>query len=201
MKKLVTLCAISIAAAAPATAAAATPSPTDYKNAAKFCKAWKASSGSAEAFRSAVDAVTTAKVTTKNAYGKCVSFYAKQRANEDAQQEKAAKANAAKQCKAERDDPGFAAAHGGKTFEQQYGTNKNGNNAYGKCVSGKAEQNKAEADKEDRAQDQDQLNAAKTCKKAKNDDPGKFAADYGSGRNAYGKCVSKTARQNAEQRK
>jgi len=47
--------------------------------------------------------------------------------------------NAAKQqCKAERADPGFAAAHQGKTFEQFYGTNKNGKNAHGKCVSNKA---------------------------------------------------------------
>jgi hypothetical protein len=44
-------------------------------------------------------------------------------------------ANAAKECKAERADPAFAAAHDGKTFEEFYGTNANGRNAFGKCVS------------------------------------------------------------------
>jgi hypothetical protein len=44
-------------------------------------------------------------------------------------------ANAAKECKAERSDPAFAAAHDGKTFEEFYGTNANGRNAFGKCVS------------------------------------------------------------------
>lgn len=55
-------------------------------------------------------------------------------AEEEAEEETAFK-NAAKECKAERSDPGFAADHGGKTFEQHYGTNANGKNAFGKCVS------------------------------------------------------------------
>ena len=42
---------------------------------------------------------------------------------------------AEQQCKAEQSDPGFAAAHGGKTFLQFYGENINQANAYGKCVS------------------------------------------------------------------
>ena len=46
--------------------------------------------------------------------------------------------NAAKQCKAERSDSGFAAAHGGKSFAEYYGTNRNNRNAFGKCVSRKA---------------------------------------------------------------
>lgn len=195
MKKLITLCAISVAALAPTTAAAADPpSPANFKNAAKFCKALKSFSGSAANFRSAVDALTTAKVTEKNAYGKCVSFYAKQASSEDAKQEQAAKTNAAKQCKAER-------TAGPAAFAQRYGTNKNGHNAYGKCVSQKAQANKAEADKEDEAQEQDSLNAAKTCKAAKKADPAKFASDYGSKRNAYGKCVSKTAKERAAARR
>jgi hypothetical protein len=41
-------------------------------------------------------------------------------------------------CAAERSDPGFAAGHDGKTFDEFYGTNKNLKNAFGKCVSGKA---------------------------------------------------------------
>jgi opacity protein-like surface antigen len=108
--------------------------------------------------------------------------------------------NAAKECKAERDDAGFAAAHDGKTFEQFYGTNKNGKNAYGKCVSGKAKAKKAAADQEDKAKQDDRVNAAKSCKKAKKDDADQFAEDYGTKRNAFGKCVSKTAKQLAEER-
>jgi len=44
----------------------------------------------------------------------------------------------AQQCRAEQDDAGFAASHGGKTFAQYYGTNGNAGNAFGKCVSSKA---------------------------------------------------------------
>ena len=43
--------------------------------------------------------------------------------------------NAAKECKAERADPDFAATHDGKTFEEFYGHEATGRNAYGKCVS------------------------------------------------------------------
>src|SRR5215207_6888629 len=129
VKKLLLACAVS-AAIAPTAAVAADPAPSDLKNAAKYCKALKAAAGSS--FASMFG-------TKKEAYGKCVSSTAKQQANEDAAQEKAAKANAAKECKAEREDAGFAAAHGGKTFKQFYGT-RSGKNAYGKCVSQKAKQ-------------------------------------------------------------
>jgi hypothetical protein len=46
--------------------------------------------------------------------------------------------NPAAACRAEREDAGFAASHGGKTFAEFYGTNKNQKNAFGKCVSSKA---------------------------------------------------------------
>ena len=188
MKKLLVACALSAAAIAPATAAAADPAPADFKNAAKYCKALKAASGSS--FASMFG-------TKKNAYGKCVSSTARKAAAEDEKQAKDAKVNAAKECKAERDDAGFAAAHGGKTFEQFYGTNKNGKNAYGKCVSTKAKAKHAEADKEDATEADDRVNAAKTCKAAKKDDPEQFEEDYGSRRNAFGKCVSATAKANS----
>lgn len=197
MKKLITLCAVSVAALAPTTASAADPSPSDFKNAAKFCKALKSSSGSAANFRSAIDAVTTAKVTERNAYGKCVSFYAKQTASEDAAQEKAAKTNAAKDCKAERTANPAA-------FATKYGSGKNGRNAYGKCVSQKAKAKKAEADREDNAQEQDRVNAAKTCKAERALNPTAFAVKYGTNdndKNAFGKCVSTTAKKNAADRR
>ena len=37
-------------------------------------------------------------------------------------------------------------------------------------------------------------NAAKECKAARKDDPVAFAEAWGEGKNAYGKCVSATAR-------
>jgi hypothetical protein len=192
VRKLSIAVVVLAAAIAPAAASAADPSPSDFKNAAKYCKALKKASGSS--FASMFG-------TKKNAYGKCVSSTAKKQATEDDKQAKAAKTNAAKECKAERSDPGFAAAHDGKTFEQFYGTNKNGKNAYGKCVSTKAKAKKGEADDEDSAEQKDRVNAAKQCKAAKKDDPDAFADKYGSKRNAFGKCVSRTAKQLAAERK
>ena len=95
----------------------------------------------------------------------------------------AEKQNAAQECKAERDaDPaGFAA---------EYGTNKNKKNALGKCVSRKAEE-ATEAETEDR------VDAAKTCKAERDANPADFTAKYGTNKNkknAFGKCVSTTAK-------
>jgi hypothetical protein len=69
-----------------------------------------------------------------NAFGKCVS--GKVQAAQAEQQ--AQVQNAAQKCRAERSDPNFAGSHGGKTFEEFYGTNRNKKNAFGKCVSSKA---------------------------------------------------------------
>lgn len=75
--------------------------------------------------------------------------------------------NAAKACLADKDDANFAASHGGKTFDQFYGSNgangkgksdSDGNgNAFGKCVSGKANGKTAE-------QQTAQTNAATKCR-------------------------------------
>ena len=175
MKKLLVACALSAAAIAPAAASAADPAPADFKNAAKYCKALKSAAGSTS--------FATMFGTRKNAYGKCVSSTAKKTATEDAAQEKAAKTNAAKECQAVKTQQGAA------------------KNAYGKCVSEKAKQNKAAADEEDKAEQEDRISAARTCKAAKKADSGNFAQDYGSGRNAFGKCVSRTAKQLAQERK
>jgi hypothetical protein len=188
MKKLILAAAISLAALAPVAASAADPSPSDFKNAAQYCKALKAASGSN----------FSAMFASKK---QCKQSVAKKTAKEDAKQEEAAKTNAAKECKAERDDAAFADAHGGKTFDQFYGSNKNGKNAYGKCVSTKAKAKKDEADAEDEQQQDDRVNAAKTCKTAKHDDADAFSQPYGSRKNAFGKCVSKTAKQLAAERK
>ena len=60
---------------------------------------------------------------------------------------------------------------------------------------------KDEADAEDEAKQDDRVNAAKTCKKAKKDDADQFEEDYGSRRNAFGKCVSRTAKRLAAKRR
>jgi hypothetical protein len=107
-------------------------------NAAKACKAEQADAGFAAAhggktfaeFYGANDKAKGAGAD-KNAYGKCVSAKAK----EGVAAQQSAQLNAAKQCKAQRADAGFAAAHGGKTFAQYYGKNGNLRNAFGKCVS------------------------------------------------------------------
>ena len=170
MKKLLLAAALSAAVVAPTAALAQDPAPSDFKNAAKYCKEFRDGAGKAN--------FVTMFGTKKNAYGKCVSQTAKKTAAEDAVQAKEARTNAAKECKAE----------GLKGRE------------YGKCVSTKAKAKKAAADKEDEAQEDDRINAAKSCKTAKQDAK-QFAIDYGTGKNAFGKCVSKTAKENAAERK
>ena len=83
-------------------------------------------------------------------------------------------------------------------FNLKYGTNKNKKNAFGKCVSSKA--SAAVESQEDAT-----LNAAKKCKAERADvnfaagHGGKSFADfYGTNankKNAFGKCVSKLAKE------
>jgi hypothetical protein len=173
MKKLLLVAALCVAAIAPAAASAADPAPADFKNAAKFCKALKKASGA--------NFASMFGTTKKNAYGKCVSQTAKKDATEDQAQEKQARNDAVEECRAVK-TPGSK-------------------NAFGKCVSEKAKAKKAAADKEDEAQEDDTLNAAKTCKAAKKADADQFGEDFGTKKNAFGKCVSKTAKENAAERK
>ena len=166
MKKI--LIAAIAALAVPASAIAA-DAPTAKEAAKASCKTQRSEMG-LKTFRLTYGA---------NAFGKCISAAAKT--------EKAVKAKAQSDCKTEQDDPNFAAANGGKTFTQTYGTGKTGNNAYGKCVSSKA---KAAS----KAETKNKVNAAKTCKAQKSGDPTGFAGDWGTGKNAFGKCVSATAK-------
>jgi hypothetical protein len=126
-------------------------------------------------------------------YGSRARCIRENAAEEEAEGETAHK-NAAKECKAERNDPSFADRHEGETFEEFYGDNKNGKNAYGKCVSSKATAQKDEMDAEDAEEARDQKNAAKRCaaERRKIGDEA-FAKQYGTNpnrRNAFGKCVS-----------
>lgn len=163
-----------VALSAPVAALADDGTPAPSTSAAATCKQERTTMGAA------VFAQTYGTNANKaNAFGKCVSSHAKSAA--------AATANAAQTCKAQQADPNFSASHGGKTFQQFYGTNGNGKNAFGKCVSAAASQSSSEQAKAD-------TNAAKTCKAAKAADPTAFAAKWGSAKNAFGKCVSATAK-------
>ena len=182
MKKLILSGALVAALAVPSTAAAADPTPADFKNASKYCKALKAASGSNFASM------------YKN-HGKCVSATAKKNAAEDAKQEDAAKKNASQQCREER-------AANQQAFADKYGTNKNKKNAFGKCVSEKAKANKDDADAQDKAEDKAKVNAAKKCKAERKANPQAFDQKYGTNRNkrnAFGKCVSSNANGSAGQ--
>jgi hypothetical protein len=165
--------ALCAAAIAPTAASAADPNPADFKNAAKFCKEFR--DGAAKAN------FVTMFGTKKNAYGKCVSQTAKKTAAEDDAQAKEAKSQAVEECRAVK-TPGSK-------------------NAFGKCVSEKAKAKKAAADKEDEAQEDDKINAAKSCKTAKKENAEQFGKDWGTKRNAFGKCVSATAKKLAAERK
>jgi hypothetical protein len=187
--KIGTIALLSASLVLPASAAADEPSQTNQKNAAKYCKALRASAGDAN-FKAMFGGKS-------NAYGKCVSKAAKR----DAKQEDAARTNASKQCKAEQAaDPA--------AFKAKYGTGKNGNNAHGKCVSQRAKENKAAADK----RENEDVNSAEACRAEQKQNPDEFKAAHGGktfaefygtnadDSNAFGKCVSsKSKAKNAEQ--
>jgi hypothetical protein len=169
--------------------AAASPTDDDRTNAAKECRAER---GSTPATREAFKAKYGTNESKRNAFGKCVS----QRARDEEHEDEVAAKNASKECKAERETLGEEA------FAAKYGTGK-GRNAHGKCVSSKAKEHEAEADAEDQEQIEARKNAARTCAKER-EEIGReaFADKYGtnaSKRNAFGKCVSKTAKAQQEE--
>jgi hypothetical protein len=171
---LVAVCALLIPVAA--LADDSTPSPSAV--ASSMCKQLQTTMGATFA------ATYGTNGSKANAFGKCVSKNAAA-----AQQDVS---NAAKTCKAQQADAGFAAAHGGKTFDQFYGTNAGkgkgaGSNAFGKCVSALAKQSS-------QAQTTAVVSAAKACKSAMKSDPSGFATKYGKAKNAFGKCVAATAK-------
>ena len=161
------------------TGAVAKPDHSDKRAAIKQCKAER---GKTKATRKAFKA-------KYHSFSRCV----RQNAAEEHAEKQAALKNAAKQCKAERADPNFAATHDGKSFDEVYRN-------FGKCVSTKAREQKQAEDQDDAQEVQAFKNAAKECA-AERSDPGFPAAHdgksfedfYGSNhnkRNAFGKCVS-----------
>jgi hypothetical protein len=166
---------LAVVALAVPVSASAVISQTDYKNAAQFCKALRTDMGTAP-FKQAYGT----NKNRSNAFGKCVSKSARV-VDEN-------HSGAVKACKAERDADQAA-------FTAKYGTNKNGHNALGKCVS----------QKEDQAETEDHdaiVSAAKQCRDERAQDAAAFRDKYGTNhnkRNAFGKCVSKHAREIEQQ--
>jgi hypothetical protein len=186
MRKILTIACTAAALAAPALAQGSTDPAT---NAAKFCKQLQTASGGKHSatFASAVRTMfpNASNVTTTNAYGKCVSSKTRENKTETARAHQQAQKNAAKTCKQQQtsDPAGFAT---------QWGTKSN---AYGKCVSSTARAQEQQSAQQQQADDQNTVNAAKKCKAQRRDDAAGFATQWGTKRNAFGKCVSTTAKQ------
>lgn len=183
MNKMLVIAGLAAALVLPA-GAVAKPDQSERRAAKSQCKDERGkSSATREAFRSKY-----------HGFRRCV----RQNAAEEDAENKAARSNAAQECREERsEDP--------DAFREDYGTNGNGNgkgsgrNAFGKCVSGKAKQNKAEMDAEDEQEAEEFKNAAKECA-AEREEMGReeFAKEHGTNankRNAFGKCVSKKTRE------
>lgn len=87
--------------------------------------------------------------------------------------------NAAQTCKAIR------TAMSEDAFRNRYGTNRNKRNAFGKCVSQTAQMKAAER--------REVANAAVACKAERQQDAAAFRQRFGTGANAFGKCVASKA--------
>ena len=124
MRRMLVICALIGAVLVPS-ALAADPTPADFKNAAKYCKAARESKG--------VAAFQTQYGTNKNkrnAFGKCVSATnrAKAKAAKDDDDEKAddaAEAKATAACKKEQSDNAAKFAQDYKNFGQCVKDKKN----------------------------------------------------------------------------
>jgi hypothetical protein len=166
----------------PAASFGSGPNGQDRENAARACRALRASMG-VELFRMSYGTVQSNR---RNAFGRCVSQWAR------SEHQNRVSARAA--CSAEQADANFAANHDGKSFDEYYGTGPNHRNAFGKCVSSKAKaaSDEAQANTE---------NAARECKQERSDmGAAEFRSTYGKNandRNAFGKCVSQHAKASA----
>jgi hypothetical protein len=158
----------------PAAALADTVTPADKANGARTCQALRTSLTEAT-----FKATYGTNADKSNAFGKCVSKWTR------AEHQNRLEAEAA--CKAEQADAGFAAAHGGKTFDQFYGAGKKAANALQHCVQLKRQAASV-------AERQATVNAARSCKaERKSLGTEAFVSKYGTKANAFGKCVSKLA--------
>ena len=176
MKLKIVLAAIAVAAITPVAASAETGEPSDKANGARACEALKTSLG-----EPTFKATYGTNVDKSNAFGQCVAKWTRA--------ERQNRLEATTACKAEQADPNFAAAHGGKTFDQFYGVGKRGAAAMQHCVQSKRQ---AASTSDRRAT----MNAARQCKAERKLDEAAFKTKYGTTENksnAFGKCVSKLA--------
>jgi hypothetical protein len=109
MKRMLLVCALVGAILVPA-ATAADPTPADFKNAAKYCKAVRESKG-VEAFATLYGTNTN----KRNAYGKCVSKTASAKAEK---REDAAEAQAVADCNKQKADDAAKFAENYKNLGQ-----------------------------------------------------------------------------------
>jgi hypothetical protein len=155
------------------------PDGQDRENAARACRAIRATLGP-ELFRQSYGTVQSKR---RNAFGRCVSQWTRA--------EHQNRTSARQACRAEQVDANFPATHDGKTFPEYYGSGPKNRNAFGKCVSSKAKAASDEAR-------QNTVNAARSCKAERAElGAGPFREKYGrnaSDRNAFGKCVSQLAK-------
>jgi len=176
VRRLLMIAGAVVLLAAPGPAAAAKPGTADKREAQRECRAER---GTTDATREAFDA-------KYGSFGKCVT----KKAQEAKGERKQAQANAARECRAEREDDAEA-------FRETYGTNAGGNNAFGKCVSEKAKAKRAAQDAADAEQAEEVKRAATECDAERDDDANAFRETYGTNgnkKNAFGNCVSQKAR-------
>jgi hypothetical protein len=188
MKKITLVAGLALILVLPAVSVAKpTPDRGDKRAAAKECKT----------LRGQTDATREAFRTEFRTFGACVKAHAA----DEAKEEQSAHTNAARECREERGTTDETRA----AFNEKYGTNANNKNAFGKCVSQTAKAKEKAADAEDQQEATEFKNAAKTCDDERGDtDESRqaFADKYGTNankKNAFGKCVSQTARANHEE--
>jgi hypothetical protein len=169
MKKITLVAGLALILVVPATSVAKpTPDKGDKRAAKAECRSLR---GQTEETREAFR-------TEFRSFAACVRAHAA----DEAQEEQSAHKNAAKECKAE-------GLHG---------------RAYGKCVSTTAKDKEHEADAEDQQEATDFKNAAKECDSLRGDTEDSreaFKNEWGTNANksnAFGKCVSKKAREQDE---
>jgi hypothetical protein len=176
MKKITLVAGLALILVVPATSVAKpTPDKGDKRAAKAECSM----------FRGHSDITREAFLTKYQSFKACV----RSRARDEAQEEQSAHKNAAQECREERNADPVAFLH--------WGTNHNQKNAFGKCVSSKAKAKEHEADAQDQQEATEFKNAAKECDDMRDNRPDEFA-QFGIGKNAFGKCVSQTARENHE---
>jgi hypothetical protein len=177
MKKITLVAGLALVLVLPTVAGAKpTPDRGDKRAAVSECRTLRGNSA----------ATREAFLTKFRNFGACVT----KKAVDEAQEEQDARKNAAKECKAARDDDPAG-------FADFWGTNDNDRNALGKCVSTTAKEKEHEADAEDQEQATEFKQAAKTCAAERSDGTSAFNAKWGENegdQNAFGKCVSRTVR-------